>query len=110
MCASFSIDDLLKMVQIFFYIATPVIASYGLLSWRRELERRARHEVATNVLAGAYRIRDAIKQVQAPFMTPRELAGREKREPETEHEAVIYNSFYAFNSRFSVVREAVREW
>ncbi len=110
MCAGFSLDDILKLVQMLFYVATPLIALYGLRSWKHELRGRTEYEVATNVLAGAYRIRDAIKQVQTPFMTPSEWIGRQKKEPESEHETLIYNTFYAFSNRINVVRDAVRDW
>ncbi len=110
MCAGVSLDDVLKLVQVLFYLATPIIAVYGLRSWRSELRGGAEYKVATDVLAGAYRIRDAIKHVQTPLMTPGEWASREKKESETEPQTVVYNSFYAFNHRFEVVREAVTDW
>jgi hypothetical protein len=109
-CAGIDLDDALKLAQIAFYLATPIIAAYGLVSWKSELRGRAEYEVATNVLAGAYRVRDAIRQVQSPFMTPREWTARERREGESEHDTQTYNSFYAFANRFGLVRDAIKDW
>lgn len=110
MCAGVSLEDVLKLFQIAFYVVTPIIAMFGLRSWKQELRGRSEYEVATNVLAGAYRLRDAIKQIQAPFMASSEWAGRPKQEGETEQQASVYNSFYAFSNRYAVVREAVTSW
>jgi hypothetical protein len=110
MCAGVSLDDVLKLVQVVFYVVSPFIALYGLRSWRRELQGRSEHEVATEILAGAYRIRDAIKDVQAPFMTPREWASRERKQSESEFATETYNSFYAYSNRYQGVRDAISAW
>lgn len=64
-------------VEIAFYVVTGSVVVLGLRSWRRELKGRARYEVAKNIIAGAYRVRDAIDNTRAFMMTPAEWADRE---------------------------------
>lgn len=53
-----------NIAQAIFGIATPAIAWIGLQKWRAELKGKTEHEVAKNILVGAYRIRDEIEFAQ----------------------------------------------
>ena len=52
-----------------------VIATFGLKTWRKQLEGSAHFELARRLLLEVYRVRDSVQAVRHPFMEPSEAAG-----------------------------------
>ena len=98
------------IIETVFYCVTGTAVLVGLGTWKAALKGRAKYNTAKNVIAGAYRVRDAIKACQSPMMTPGEWASREASENETENEKDTYNSHYAYSRRFDHVIDEVSAW
>ena len=98
------------MIELLFYLATGIAVIIGLWSWKKELKGRTRYEAAKNVIAGAYRVRDAINNARAPLMVPAEWENREQVTFESEKEQQARNSFYGYTKRYERVVEALSQW
>lgn len=105
-----TLDDWNKIAEIIFYLVTGSVAVAGINAWWTQLAGKNEYEIAKNIVAGAYKIRDAIKQCQAPFMSPNEWADRSPIAGETEAERHAGESFHAYGKRFKKIIEAMEQW
>jgi hypothetical protein len=105
-----TLDDVNKITETVFFVVTAGAAIYGLRTWRKELTGRASFDVAKKVVAGAYQIRDEIRNCQAAFITPDEWADRRPTPGETEAQRNTGQNFYALGRRYNRVHDVVVEW
>lgn len=105
------LDSVLKVVQIGFYIITPIIAGFGLSTWKRQTKGAAEYELAKMVLTGCYRVRDAIEDTCSPMITSSEFADRVVSEvtSETRDQTTAMNHYHAYRKRFMRVRDEAAE-
>lgn len=99
-----------EIVEVIFYLVTGAAVVIGLNSWRKELRGRARYEVAKNIIAGAYRIRDSINNARSMMMFPAEWADHEKSPNESGRETQVKNSWYGYARRYESVANAQSQW
>ncbi len=105
-----SLDDVNKITETLFFVITAGAAIYGLRTWRKELTGRANFDVAKKVVAGAYQIRDEIRNCQAAFITPDEWADRKPIPGETDPQRNSAQTFYALGQRYNRVHDIVVQW
>lgn len=104
------VKDNKDLVEILFYLVTGGSVVVGLKSWKQELRGRSKYDVAKNVIAGAYRVRDAINEARSPFMVAGEWEKRERDQHEPESEKRVHDSYYAYANRFKRVIDALSQW
>ena len=68
------------------------------------------YEAARNVIAGAYRVRDAINNVRSSYMFDEEWANRKQGPDEPNYETNARNSYYAYMNRYKSVENALYQW
>jgi hypothetical protein len=83
-----------------------VAALLGVSTWRRELQGRTEYDLARRVLAGVYRVRDAIGRVRAPMMLSSEYLDRPDRAVDSIH-ADADDLGYAYQQRWTPLRESL---
>jgi len=98
------------IVETLFYIITGSAVVVGLWGWKKELRGRSKYDAAKNVIAGAYRVRDAINTTRSPFMSGGEYADRQGPADEPKEEKDIRDSLYAYSKRYESVANAVSQW
>jgi hypothetical protein len=82
------------------------LAWRGVSAWRRELQGRTEYDLARRVLAGVYRVRDAIGRVRSPMMLTSEYADRAGRDPNS-HTADPDDIAYAYQRRWTPLQDAL---
>lgn len=99
-----------ETVEIIFYVVAIIGVIVGLKGWKKELRGRARYEAAKNVIAGAYRVRDAINNARPMMMSSAEWADREQGADEVEPEKSVRNTLHAYAKRYEAVATAQSQW
>jgi hypothetical protein len=105
-----NLDDINKITETLFFLITASAAIYGLRTWRKELTGRASFDAAKNVVAGAYQVRDEIRNCQASFMTPDEWADRKPTADESPQQQQSAQIFYALGRRYNRVHDVIVQW
>jgi hypothetical protein len=98
------------ITESLFYIITGGAVVVGLRGWKKELKGKGKYEAAKNVIAGAYRVRDAINETRSPLMVSGEWEGRQRDQSEPENEKGVHDSYYAYANRFKRVIDALSQW
>ena len=93
-----------------FYLATIILGIIGLSKWRKELRGRAEFEAAKDVVAGAYRMRDAINNARSMMMFATEWEDREPNPNESDKEKRTSNSLHAYQKRYDRVTAVASQW
>jgi hypothetical protein len=102
-----TIDELSKIVQMIFYAVTATVAIVGLSSWRAQMVGKKTYEVAKNVVAGAFKVRDSIRRCQSAFISANEWAERVPVPGESAQQRHAGESYFAYVKRFNKVVEAI---
>lgn len=105
-----TIDEASKVVQMIFYVVTGMVAISGLFSWRAQMVGKNTYEVAKNVVAGAFKVRDAINRCRNAFISANEWAERVEVPGESRQQQHAGESYFAYVKRFNKVIEALEVW
>lgn len=105
-----TIDELSKIVQMSFYLVTGTVAITGLFSWRAQMVGKNTYEVAKNVVAGAFKVRDSINRCRNAFISANEWAERVEVPGESDQQRHAGESYFAYVKRFNKVVEAIEAW
>jgi hypothetical protein len=95
-----SLEVIRDILQTFFYATASIVGWIGLKKWREELKGKIEYEAAKQALVQSYSIRDQIRIVQSPVMSPSEWSGCKTTEYETENQRKANESFFAYSKRF----------
>jgi hypothetical protein len=98
------------LVQIGFQVTAAYVALIGLQSWIIQLKGKTEYEVAKNVIAGAYRVRDEIRRCQDTYITLTEWAEYQPKRQETAAQRMAMQSRQAYRQRYEKVVEAMNDW
>jgi hypothetical protein len=81
-------------------------ALYGITAWQKQLRGRTEYEdeVARRVLAGVYRVRNALTTVRSPAIFSSEYVGRPNRPKDARH-SDGNDLAYVYQQRFAPVEE-----
>lgn len=104
------LEDIRNVAQIVFQLTASGVAIFGLRSWMIQLKGKTEYEVAKNVIAGAYRIRDEIKRCQEPFIASNEGIEYKPKERETAAQRLAAESWFVHRQRYEKVVAAVNDW
>ena len=90
------------------------VAWQGLSTWHRQLKGGADFDVARRVLTAAYRIREGIKGVRAPFIPVEEMISGMKEAGLTEEQIAAEKdmnkmSLFAYQSRLNRISKVVTD-
>jgi hypothetical protein len=105
-----TVDEVSKIIQLAFYAVTATVAVIGLNAWRAQMVGKHAYEVAKDVVAGAFRVRDSIKRCQNAFVSANEWAERAPVPGESDQERHAGESYFAYVKRFNKVVEAIESW
>lgn len=69
-----TLTEILSFVPSLAALAGVIIAAMGLQTWRRQLLGRNEYEIARRFLRAAYKVRNEVANVRAPFVSSGEMA------------------------------------
>jgi hypothetical protein len=85
-----------------------VVAVLGLRTWSRQLKGGVEYELTRRLLRNAYRVREAIAAVRAPFMSAAEMAlPDDERAKLSREQAAHYGSVRGYEKRWEGVTSAI---
>jgi len=88
-----------------------IVAIIGLNTWKAEQRGRVAFELARNLLANTYRLRDQVSNLRAPFMSAAEMKNPPDDSPfvKTEKGKHFYRQYSGYERRLTPIDETLKK-
>lgn len=94
------ITDLISLIGSLSVIIASGFGIWGIITWRKEIQFKRKHELAEEILANAYEAEDVIALIRFPAGRIDEGQSREQSEEEASYQTELLNRLYVIKERY----------
>src|SRR4030067_3279753 len=102
--------EVAQIAQAVSVVLACFVAISGINAWKREFIGKRRIEIAENILAKFFQVRDAIATIRSPFGSIGEGKTRDKSEHETPEQTELLYQAYVVYERFEIHKDVFNEF